>query len=237
MDAPDVELPAGEPRITADGLIARGPRIHWNRVEIAPRTPVRRYLVTRHLGPIAQLVCDVPASRDGCVDEHPPAGYLVTYTVVATHGAFWTGTASRPSRPVPLPGEAAPVVIDGVVVLLPGAGGGTVVPASGSGAAASAGAVPPGTGPGATAGTVPGNVPGDVPGAAPGAVPGDSAPGLSTPPVPVIPPRPPEPEQGTTTEPVEPPAKAGEVAVKPGEGATDPSEVSETEEETLFPAG
>ncbi|GGQ40469.1 hypothetical protein [Couchioplanes azureus] len=216
MAAPVAALPPGEPRITSDGLLARGPRIGWDRVEIAAGTPVQRYLVTRHLGPVTQLVCDVPAGRHGCVDEHPPAGYLVTYTVVATHGAFWTGLASPPSAPIPLPGEAAPIVVDGVVVLpgaggdavvLPGAGGDPVVPAYGPSAAAPAG------------------------GGAPGAVAEPAIPAPEStdpPPVPVIvPPEPPEPGPGTTTAPAEPPANPPSPSDNP----------EKAEAETPFPVG
>jgi len=137
MAAPSVQLPAGRPAISADGLVAPGLRIRWERVEIAPGTPVQRYVVTRHLGPIAQVACEVPAGRTRCVDEQAPAGYLATYTVTATYGSFWTGAPSKPSEPTLLPGEAAPIVVAGVVVL-PGAGGAAVVPAPGVSASAPA---------------------------------------------------------------------------------------------------
>jgi hypothetical protein len=140
MDAPTVELPDGQPEITADGIVVSGPRIGWDRVTIAPGTPVQRYVVTRHLGPIAQVACDVPAARTRCVDETAPAGYLATYTVAAAYGSFWTGVPSPASEPLLLPGEAAPIVVDGVVVV-PGADGSALVPAPGVSASAPAGVV------------------------------------------------------------------------------------------------
>ncbi|MEV4636401.1 hypothetical protein AB0J80_03520 [Actinoplanes sp. NPDC049548] len=186
MDAPRAELPPGEPEIGADGLVLRGPRISWHRVAIGGDVPVQRYVVTRHLGPVTQIACDVPAGRTRCVDKHPPAGYLVTYTVAATYGSFWTGLPSEASRPVLLPGEAAPVLVDGVVVL-PGSSGGTLMPAPGP----SAGAVAGGTRP-------------DSPADPANPAPHDSA----SPAAPVIvPPAPPEvdtPESGTTSAPQSP---------------------------------
>ncbi|MGA5301752.1 hypothetical protein ACPCHT_17620 [Nucisporomicrobium flavum] len=140
MKAPTVELPGGEPQITAEGIVAAGPRIAWDRVTIAPGTPVQRYVVTRHLGPIAQVACDVPATGARCVDESAPAGYLVTYTVAATYGTFWTGEPSPASEPTLLPGEAAPIVVDGVVVV-PGADGSPLVPAPGVSTSAPGGVV------------------------------------------------------------------------------------------------
>jgi hypothetical protein len=121
-------------------LVVAGPRITWRRIEIADDVPVERYVVTRHLGPISQVACDVPAGRSRCVDAHPPAGYLVTYTVAAAYGSSWTGLASQASNPVLLPGEAAPIYVDGVMVL-PGADGGALVPVPGASVVASAGAV------------------------------------------------------------------------------------------------
>ncbi|WP_211353757.1 hypothetical protein [Couchioplanes caeruleus] len=206
VEAPAATLPGGEPRSTADGLLVRGPRIEWDRVEIAADTPVQRYLVSRHLGPVTQLACDIPVDRHSCVDEHPRAGCLVTYSVVAAHGAFWTGPAGRHSPPIPLPGEPAPVVVDGVVVL-PGAGDGRVPPPLGSGAAAPAGA-----GAADDAGAVAGPAtPAPVP------VPTDSEPAPA-----IVPPAPPEPEQGTTAAPVEPPT----------DHQPSPSEMPVAEEET-----
>ncbi|MEV4703955.1 hypothetical protein [Actinoplanes sp. NPDC049316] len=140
MDAPAVTLPGGQPEITADGIVVGGPRIEWDRVSIAPGTPVQRYVVTRHLGPIIQVACDVPADHRRCVDENAPAGYLATYTVAATYGSFWTGVPSPESAPVPLPGEAAPIVVDGVV-MVPGGDGSTLVPAPGVSASAPTGIV------------------------------------------------------------------------------------------------
>lgn len=145
MAAPDAELPPGEPLVSGDGLVVRGPRISWRRISIASGVRVQRYVVTRHLGPVTQVACDVPAGRTRCVDWHPPAGYLVTYTVAATYGSYWTGLASESSRPVLLPGEAAPILVDGVVVL-PGSAGGALVPGPGPSGIASPGAVVNGPG-------------------------------------------------------------------------------------------
>jgi len=198
MKAPSATLPSGQPEITEDGLVVSGPRIRWDRVEIAPGTPVQRYVVTRHLGPIAQVACDVPAGRTRCVDESAPAGYLATYTVAAAYGSFWTGVSSKPSEPMLLPGEAAPILVDGVFVL-PGAGGTAVVPEPGVAASAPATVVVP---PDSAAGS-----PGDPGGSDESGEPdgeadsGDSEPDgpASHPPV-YVPPPPPElePEESTT---------------------------------------
>ncbi|MFI5494887.1 hypothetical protein [Actinoplanes sp. NPDC051859] len=149
MDAPNAVLPSGPALVDAGGRILRGPRITWSRVEITPSVGVQRYVVTRNLGPIRQIACDVPAPRRGCVDLLPPAGYLVTYTVVATHGRFWTGTPSQASQQLLLPGKAEPIVVDGVVVT-PGPGGTAVVPGvdpSTSAVAPAPGTVSPPAGP------------------------------------------------------------------------------------------
>jgi hypothetical protein len=104
------------------------PRIGWTAVEIAPGVPVQRYVVTRHLGPVNQVACDVPATaKPRCIDLHAPAGYQATYTIAATYGTQWTGEDSEPSNPVTMPGIALPLTIDGVVVL-PGAAGAVIVP-------------------------------------------------------------------------------------------------------------
>ncbi|PRY19255.1 hypothetical protein [Pseudosporangium ferrugineum] len=132
MAAPDSRLPSGEPDVGTDGLVRHGPRITWRRIRIAEGVPVQRYVVVRHLGPITQVACDVPARRSSCVDAHPPAGYLVTYTVAARYGSHWSGMPSEPGPPVLMPGEAAPIMVDGVVVL-PGADGGGLVPVPGGG--------------------------------------------------------------------------------------------------------
>ncbi|MFI7603226.1 hypothetical protein [Actinoplanes sp. NPDC049681] len=188
MAAPDAEMPPGEPLVSGDGLVVRGPRISWRGVAIAADVPVQRYVVTRHLGPVAQVACDVPAGRTRCVDRHPPAGYLVTYTVAAAYGSYWTGLASEESRPVLLPGEAAPIIVDGVVVL-PGSAGGALVP-----------------GPGPSGIAAPGTV---VNGDGAAVEPGVPAPEVSTSaqaPV-IVPPAPPEvetPKSDTTSEPATP---------------------------------
>lgn len=103
------------------------PRISWNPVEIAPDVPVQRYVVTRHLGPVTQVACDVPAaSARRCVDRYAPAGYRATYTVAATYGPRWVGPDSKHSVVVATPGVAVPIVVEGVTIV-PGAAGTPVV--------------------------------------------------------------------------------------------------------------
>ena len=197
MAAPTAELPSGPAEITEDGLVAQGPRIRWDEVEIAPGTPVQRYVVTRHLGPIAQVACDVPAGRTRCVDESAPAGYLATYTVAAAYGSFWTGVSSKPSEPMLLPGEAAPILVDGVFVV-PGAGGTAVVPEPGVAASAPATVVvPPDSAPGPAGDPGGSGEPDDDAG------PGEPEPAGSASHAPVyVPPAPPEDEsEESTTEP------------------------------------
>jgi hypothetical protein len=129
------------------------PRITWRSVEIAPDVPVQRYVVTRHLGSVTQVACNVPATaRPRCTDVYAPAGYLATYTVTATYGSSWIGPDSEPSRVVAVPGVAVPILIDGVTIV-PGAAGTPVVvgaaPVAGTPgptAPAAGVAVPPATG-------------------------------------------------------------------------------------------
>ncbi|MCA2214097.1 hypothetical protein [Jidongwangia harbinensis] len=103
------------------------PRISWTSVEIAPDRPAQRYLVTRHLGSVAQLACNVPAAAGPrCTDVHAPAGYRATYTVAATYGPSWVGPASEPSRMVETPGVPVPIAIAGATIL-PGAAGTPIV--------------------------------------------------------------------------------------------------------------
>lgn len=194
MAVPSVKLPSGRAEITEDGLVVSGPRITWEPVRIAAGTPVQRYVVTRHLGPIAQVACDVPAGRTRCVDRQAPAGYLATYTVAAAYGSFWTGVPSKPSDPMLLPGEAAPIVVAGVVVL-PGEAGTVLLPAPGVSASAPATVVVP---PGSAAG--PGPDPGvpDVPDR-PEPVPSESQAPVYVPPVP-----PGEPAEESVADPEKP---------------------------------
>jgi hypothetical protein len=103
------------------------PRISWTPVQIAPDVPVQRYVVTRHLGAVAQVACDVPAaSARRCVDRSAPAGYRATYTVTATYGARWVGPDSEHSAVVAMPGVAVPILVDGVTIV-PGVAGAPVV--------------------------------------------------------------------------------------------------------------
>ena len=228
MDAPSAELPSGPAEITEDGLVVSGPRIRWDRVRIAPGTPVQRYVVTRHLGPIAQVACDVPAARTRCVDERAPAGYLATYTVAAAYGSFWTGVPSKHSEPMLLPGEAAPILVAGVVVL-PGAGGTAIVPAPGVTASAPAPAVVP-TG----AATDPVAEPGEPGGPGRPDDPGRPEPVGSVSRAPVyVPPVPPaeEPAEESATDPEKPgkPAKPE----KPGKPSSDePGNDKKNEDDT-----
>lgn len=100
------------PDVTVRGV----PRIAWQPVAVAPRMDLHRYVVTRHLGPAAQVACTVPATETGCVDVHAPPGRPVTYTLTVTYGSRWVGLASGRSRAVTRPGVAVPIVVEGGTV-------------------------------------------------------------------------------------------------------------------------
>lgn len=119
---------AAVPRVDApNARAATRPRIAWTPVRITGDVPVERYVVTRHLGAVAQVACDVPATaRPRCVDRYAPAGYRATYTVAARHGAHWTGPDSAPSPAVTTPGVAVPISVNGMLIV-PGTGGTPVV--------------------------------------------------------------------------------------------------------------
>ena len=117
----------GPPRVRAGAI----PRIRWGAVELMPGVPAQRYIVTRHLGPLAQVACDVPPGATlQCVDVFAPAGYQATYSVAATYGGSWVGPPGAPSRVVTMPGTAVPMLINGVMVM-PGAGGVPIVDSPG----------------------------------------------------------------------------------------------------------
>jgi hypothetical protein len=104
----------GPPRVRSGKI----PRIRWGAVELLPGVPAQRYIVTRHLGPIALVACDVPPGATlQCADEFAPAGYRATYSVAATYGASWVGTPGAPSRAVTMPGTPVPMMINGVLVV------------------------------------------------------------------------------------------------------------------------
>ena len=184
------------------------PRITWQPVTISEDVGVHRYVVTRHLGEVNQVACDVPAGRrPHCVDAFAPAGYETTYTVAATHGAHWTGPDSGPSEPVTTPGVAVPISVNGVLIV-PGPAGTAVV----AGSAPSGGS--------ASAGPGGGEERESAPVTEPGTPPDDAAPppaAVVTDPV-VVPPAPPETE-----------------GKDPGEPPTEPSRTPSTE--SLDPAG
>jgi hypothetical protein len=117
------------PRVDRPQVAVRNiPRVRWTPVELAPGVPMHRYVVTRHLGPVRQIACDVPATAvPRCIDATAPAGYLMTYTVAARYGSRWVGPASEPSAPVVRPGVAVPIVVDGVTIV-PGPAGAAVLP-------------------------------------------------------------------------------------------------------------
>jgi len=102
---------ASIPRMAAPIATSRAiPQIAWTAVEIAPGVAVQRYVVTRHVGPGAQVVCDVPAvGALRCVDPHAPAGYPIVYTVAAGRGRYWRGPDSAPSAAITMPGIAVPL--------------------------------------------------------------------------------------------------------------------------------
>jgi hypothetical protein len=116
------------PRIGTPAVAVRtAPRITWTPVELASGVPVHQYVVTRHLGPVRQIACDVPATAVArCIDANAPAGYAMTYTVAARYGSRWVGPASEPSSPVIRPGVAVPISVNGVTIL-PGPDGAVVV--------------------------------------------------------------------------------------------------------------
>lgn len=120
------------------------PRIAWPAVTIAADVEVHRYIVTRHAGPAAEVVCTVPAtSNPSCVDLTAPAGASLAYTVAAAHGAHWTGPAGDRSLPVSTPGT--PVAVGAVpTAAAPAITGGAP---AGNGGPPSA-APPPSAGPG-----------------------------------------------------------------------------------------
>ena len=159
------------------------PRIWWQAVRLADDVPVQRYVVTRHLGGVAQVACDIPATaRPRCTDRYAPAGYRATYTVAARHGAHWTGADSAPSPAVTTPGVAVPISVNGMLIV-PGADGAPVVVGAAPASAA------PSAGPSGTAAPPP------------SAAPSEPADVVTEPPVVHVPPAPPvhgnEPEPGT----------------------------------------
>ena len=99
------------PRVARPAVRAHAqPRIAWKAVRIAEDVPVQRYVVTRHLGTVTQVACDVPATaRPRCIDRFAPAGYRATYTVTARHGAHWRATDSEASAVVTMTGVAVPI--------------------------------------------------------------------------------------------------------------------------------
>lgn len=178
----------GPPRVRSGAV----PRIRWGAVELMPGVPAQRYIVTRSLGPLAQVACDVPPGATlQCADVFAPAGYQATYSVAATYGGSWVGPPGAPSRVVTMPGTAVPMLINGVMVM-PGAGGVPIVDS-------------------------PGVVPGDVPSAMSPSLPpssSSSAPGpgpgpASAPPVPSPSPSKPmdRPQPPGHTQPSEPPSE------------------------------
>ncbi|WP_130509133.1 hypothetical protein [Krasilnikovia cinnamomea] len=101
------------------------PWIAWQ--PLARGVPVDRYVVTRHLGPAAQVACEVPATaRPRCTDRQAPAGYRATYTVAAAYGSHWVSVDSGPSAPVTVPGVGVPITVNGIQ-LRPGPDGTPVV--------------------------------------------------------------------------------------------------------------
>ncbi len=203
---------AGIPRIAPPTVrTAVKPRISWAPVRIADDVGVQRYVVTRHLGAVAQVACDIPATaRPRCIDRYAPAGYRATYTVQARHGAYWAGADSPPSKTVTVPGIAVPISVNGILIV-PGADG-TPVVAGGAAIDPSSPARPPSSGPSAPPG--------------PGAV---SPPGAYIPPAPPgqdsSPPEPPveQPPAGTVEKPSSEPVTESGAAPKEPEPAVEKS--------------
>ncbi len=100
----------GIPRM-ARPIVTRAlvPTITWKAVRITDDIPVDRYVVTRHLGTAAKVVCSQPATLAArCFDLTALPGDPFTYTVHATHGEHWVGADSEPSLPVDVPSSPAP---------------------------------------------------------------------------------------------------------------------------------
>jgi hypothetical protein len=180
------------------------PRIGWKAVRISADVPVHRYVVTRHLGPVTEVVCDRPATTAlRCVDRTAPAGYRMTYSVAARYGDHWVGKASDRSAAVTTPGVAVPVTVNGVPVL-PGVDGEPIVPG-----------VAPSASPSADAGSAPA-----APSGAPSPEPSDdddSGTGV------IVPPRPPgtlpmPSESVTDAPPTTEPETGGTPTGSPGNG-------------------
>jgi hypothetical protein len=179
------------------------PRISWTSVELAPDRPAQRYLVTRHLGAVAQLACNVPAAAGPrCTDVYAPAGYRASYTVTATYSAYWVGPASEPSRVIATPGVPVPILVAGATIV-PGSAGTPVVVRT------APPAVPTRPGGGASGAPAP-------PGTEPDPEPSEPASAVVVPPV-LRPPAP--PAQGAPDEP------AKESAKDPGTNRPDPIEL------------
>ena len=189
---------AAIPRMAAPRVIAGAqPRIAWTRVRLTAKEPVERYRVTRHLGTVAQVACEVLATaRPVCVDRYAPPGYPATYTVAAAHGRNWIGPESPASAVVTAPGAAVPISIGGVV-LVPGAAGDPVVVPDG----VVASAAPPGGGgtePEVDTGELTG--PAETPPESPSPVVVPPAPPVESETVPAGPPAEPQPESTGGTE-------------------------------------
>jgi hypothetical protein len=88
-------------------LIGR-PVVRWDRVSLRAGVPVKRYVVTRHVGASSVVACDVPAVLATCVDLGAPVSKLMSYSVHATFER-WAGAAGPRSGSVTVPfGLAAP---------------------------------------------------------------------------------------------------------------------------------
>jgi hypothetical protein len=151
----DRREPRPRPRLGLGLGLGANPRIQWTKVELTPDEDVSLYIVTRHAGAVAEVVCTLPATRTPiCIDKTAPAGNVLTYTVAATYGTNWLGADSEPSPAVTMPGTPVVVTAGGVPVpstsaAAPSAGVPSVAPSSGAsaGAAPSADPVTPTTAP------------------------------------------------------------------------------------------
>ncbi len=213
------------PRMARPSVRAHAqPRIAWQPVRITDDVAVQRYVVTRHLGTVTQVACDIPATaRPRCIDRYAPPGYRATYTVAARHGAHWQGRDSEPSPAVTMPGVAVPISVDGQLIV-PGVAGTPVVvgaaPEAVAGPSASAPAVEP------------------EPAAEPST--GASAPidVIAEPPVVIVPPAPPvhDKEEEPDTPKPHKPEKTDKPEKPPTEPAERPGDKPSTESATV-PAG
>lgn len=125
-------------QVTTPPVLAQAPRIRWRTVTISTTVAVHRYVVTRHIGPLTRIVCTLPATKTpSCLDTTAPPGDPLSYTVTATHGAYWVGPDSEPSLPLTTDGTPVAMTVTGAPMPpspsagAPSAAAGVPVPSTG----------------------------------------------------------------------------------------------------------